>query len=153
MTPEKIERVHPINTPATPTATTDGKRVFVFFGSYGLICYDFEGDKKWEKTCLDTLITLNPEIEDHIILQDFISTSILAARFGKEGAGTGTAQSVDQVGKFRPKMVSPVKGLYYCSADAGGWGIGAELAARAALELFEIFTSNDFSNDKIFKGR
>lgn len=49
VTPEKIERVHPINTPATPTATTDGKRVCVFFGSYGLICYDFEGRKKWEK--------------------------------------------------------------------------------------------------------
>jgi outer membrane protein assembly factor BamB len=46
---EKIERVHPINTPATPTATTDGKNVFVYFGSYGLICYDFDGNEKWKR--------------------------------------------------------------------------------------------------------
>ena len=49
VTPGKIERVHPINTPATPTATTDGKRVFVFFGSYGLISYDFDGNEMWKK--------------------------------------------------------------------------------------------------------
>ncbi|MCK4644803.1 MAG: PQQ-binding-like beta-propeller repeat protein [Candidatus Aminicenantes bacterium] len=46
---KKKERVHPINTPATPTATTDGKRVFVYFGSYGLLCYDFEGREKWKR--------------------------------------------------------------------------------------------------------
>jgi len=49
VTPEKIERVHPINTPATPTATTDGKGVYVYFGSYGLICYDFNGNEKWKR--------------------------------------------------------------------------------------------------------
>ena len=110
-----------------------------------------EENEKWEKTCLKSLLNLHPDIEDHIIIQDFISTSSLGARFGKDGAGTGTAQSVGQVGKFRPKVVSPIKGLYYCSADAGGWGIGVELAARSALELFGILKSNDFSNDKIFR--
>ena len=49
VTPERIERVHPINNPATPTATTDGRRVFVYFGSYGLICYDFKGKMLWER--------------------------------------------------------------------------------------------------------
>ncbi|MCJ7581854.1 MAG: PQQ-like beta-propeller repeat protein, partial [Candidatus Aminicenantes bacterium] len=50
VTPEKLERVHPINSPATPTPTTDGERVFVYFGSYGLLCYDFEGLEKWTRT-------------------------------------------------------------------------------------------------------
>lgn len=49
VTAEKIERVHPINTPASPTPVTDGKRVFVYFGSYGLLCYDFSGKKIWER--------------------------------------------------------------------------------------------------------
>ena len=49
VTPETIERVHPINSPASPTPATDGERVFVYFGSYGLIGYDFEGRKVWEK--------------------------------------------------------------------------------------------------------
>lgn len=47
--PDKIERVHPINTPASPTAVTDGERVYVYFGSYGLISYDFEGKAIWKR--------------------------------------------------------------------------------------------------------
>lgn len=49
ITPEKLERIHPINSPATPTPATDGERVFVYFGSYGLLCYDFEGREKWTR--------------------------------------------------------------------------------------------------------
>ncbi|NHI91280.1 MAG: hypothetical protein EAX96_02170 [Candidatus Lokiarchaeota archaeon] len=103
-----------------------------------------EDEKKWEKTCLDSLLTLHPEIEDHIVIQEFIANSVLEARFGKEGAGTGTAQNIDQVGKKRPSMTSPIKGLYFCSGDAGGWGIGTELPARAVLELFDILKKNNF---------
>ncbi len=134
LAPEGCQNIH------TVTATAVGK----------IKEWTRDEDKKWEKTCLDTLISLNPEIEDHIILKDFISTSVLATRFGKEGVGTGTAQSTDQVGKLRPKMLSPIKGLYYCSSDVGGWGIGTELAARAALELFQMFKNNNFSNNKLF---
>ncbi|MFC2097738.1 PQQ-binding-like beta-propeller repeat protein [Bacteroidota bacterium] len=47
--PERLERVHPIGHSATPTPTTDGKGVFVYFGSWGLICYDFDGNVKWER--------------------------------------------------------------------------------------------------------
>ena len=25
----------------------DGERVYVFFGSYGLLCYDFDGKEQW----------------------------------------------------------------------------------------------------------
>lgn len=109
-----------------------------------------EQEKKWEQTCLDSLLSLWPEIEGNIAIQEFIATSELEAHFGKEGAGTGIAQSIDQVGKRRPSMVSPIKGLYFCSGDAGGWGIGTELPARAAIELFELLKVNNFSNDAIF---
>lgn len=47
--PEKIERVYDFSSPATPSVVTDGKRVFSYFGSYGLLCYDFEGKLLWEK--------------------------------------------------------------------------------------------------------
>ncbi|HYO62431.1 MAG TPA: PQQ-binding-like beta-propeller repeat protein [Pyrinomonadaceae bacterium] len=46
---ERIEEVHPTNAPATPTPATDGRRVYVFFGSYGLVSFDFDGRKVWEK--------------------------------------------------------------------------------------------------------
>ena len=46
---EKIETVHEISSPATPTPATDGQRVFVYFGSYGLLCYDFDGREQWKR--------------------------------------------------------------------------------------------------------
>lgn len=44
-----IEPVHKISNPAAPTPVTDGKTVFVYFGSYGLLAYDFEGRERWTK--------------------------------------------------------------------------------------------------------
>ncbi|HEX8354233.1 MAG TPA: PQQ-binding-like beta-propeller repeat protein [Pyrinomonadaceae bacterium] len=45
----QVERVGGANSPASPTPATDGRRVYVYFGSYGLVCFDFDGRKVWEK--------------------------------------------------------------------------------------------------------
>jgi outer membrane protein assembly factor BamB len=45
---ERIEQVHPTNSPASPTPATDGRYVYAYFGSRGLICFDFDGRKIWE---------------------------------------------------------------------------------------------------------
>ena len=47
--PEQIEKVHDISSPAGATPATDGERVYVYFGSYGLVCYDMNGNQKWER--------------------------------------------------------------------------------------------------------
>lgn len=47
--PERIEETHPIGSPATATVACDGKRVYSFFGSAGLFCYDLNGKKLWEQ--------------------------------------------------------------------------------------------------------
>jgi outer membrane protein assembly factor BamB len=47
--PETIEKVHEISSPAGSTPVTDGERLFVYFGSYGLIAYDRDGNTLWEK--------------------------------------------------------------------------------------------------------
>ena len=44
-----IEPVHDFNTPATPTPVADGEHLYVYFGSYGLICYDLDGREPWTK--------------------------------------------------------------------------------------------------------
>lgn len=49
VTAERIEAVHATNSPASPTPATDGRYVYVYFGSYGLVCFDFDGNKIWEK--------------------------------------------------------------------------------------------------------
>ena len=35
------------NSPASATVATDGERVYAYFSSFGLICYDFEGEQQW----------------------------------------------------------------------------------------------------------
>src|SRR5205823_12799571 len=44
ITPEKT---HPWNGFASASCATDGERVFAFFGSHGLFCYDREGKPLW----------------------------------------------------------------------------------------------------------
>jgi len=45
----KIESVHPFNSPAASTPATDGQRVYVYAGSYGLLVYDFNGKEMWRQ--------------------------------------------------------------------------------------------------------
>jgi outer membrane protein assembly factor BamB len=45
---EEFERIHAVGNPATATPSTDGERVYFYFGSYGLLCYDLKGEKQWE---------------------------------------------------------------------------------------------------------
>lgn len=46
---QKIEPTHRIGSPAAPTPCTDGSRIFVSFGSFGLLAYDWEGHLLWQK--------------------------------------------------------------------------------------------------------
>ena len=47
--PDSIQKYHSISNAAVATPTTDGERVYVYFGSYGLLCYNFKGNLVWEK--------------------------------------------------------------------------------------------------------
>ncbi len=44
----EIETVHPVSYPANATPVTDGERVIFYFSSYGLLCFDLNGEKQWE---------------------------------------------------------------------------------------------------------
>ena len=46
---ETIEEFNPTSSPASATAVTDGKCVYVYFGSYGVLAYDFDGHEMWRK--------------------------------------------------------------------------------------------------------
>lgn len=48
LVPERIEEVHTIGSPATPTPSSDGERVYVFFGSHGLLAYRWDGAPLWD---------------------------------------------------------------------------------------------------------
>lgn len=44
-----IEQYHTTSNPAAATPACDGERVYVFFGSYGLLCYDLDGNLVWSR--------------------------------------------------------------------------------------------------------
>lgn len=46
---DKIEPCHAFSSPAASTPCTDGERVYVYFGSYGLVAYDFAGREAWRR--------------------------------------------------------------------------------------------------------
>jgi outer membrane protein assembly factor BamB len=45
---QAIEKVHEFSSPAAATPATDGRRVYVYFGSYGLLAYEMDGAEAWK---------------------------------------------------------------------------------------------------------
>lgn len=43
----RIERYQKVNSPASPSAATDGRNVFIFFADYGLLSYTNKGVERW----------------------------------------------------------------------------------------------------------
>ncbi len=83
--PEKIEDFHAISNAVTATPTTDGARVYVYFGSYGLLCYDMNGTLVWEKQMPVTDIwfgaSTSPIVTKEVLLlsHDFHNNNYLLA--------------------------------------------------------------------------
>ncbi|MGQ9475669.1 MAG: phytoene desaturase family protein [Actinomycetota bacterium] len=87
----------------------------------------------------NTMRDLFPDIEDHVIWKIRTDTRYIAEISGRRtGEVIGLAQNRHQVGKNRPSQVTPVEGLYLVGADAGGRGVGTEMAADSALNLWRM---------------
>jgi prolycopene isomerase len=98
--------------------------------------------KKLEESMFNAVKVIFPGIEKHIMWKTFSTSREVDHLFGEGGNVVGISQKIGQVGPDRPFMADPcVKNLYHCSADSGMHGIGGELAADAALRLFEILES------------
>jgi outer membrane protein assembly factor BamB len=46
---ERVEPYHKTGSPAAPTPACDGERLHVFCGSYGMLCYDLDGQQLWTR--------------------------------------------------------------------------------------------------------
>ena len=62
--------------------------------------------------------------------------------FHPPGGAIGLGQFPGQTGAGRPALETPVKGLYLVGADAGSRGIGTELAAGSAINLFKMLSAS-----------
>lgn len=43
----RLEQFQPTNSPASPSPVADKESVYVFFGDFGLLSYDFKGKERW----------------------------------------------------------------------------------------------------------
>lgn len=104
----------------------------IFFGTR---CERHQDWKKWGELMMTALREVFPGIDRHVLWTAIDSPDTVERYAGEDGNVIGVGQTVDQVQERRPTHETPVAGLYLCSAEAGGHGIGTELAASSALEL------------------
>jgi outer membrane protein assembly factor BamB len=62
-------RFHPMNNPASATPAVDEKHVYVYFGTYGLLCYDHAGKRIWQRK-IDTPKSLYGPATSPILYED-----------------------------------------------------------------------------------
>lgn len=109
-------------------------RQMIFFGTR---CERHQDWKQWGEIMMAALGQVFPGIEARVLWTAVDSPDTVERYAGEDGNVIGVGQTVDQVQERRPAHETPVKNLYLCSAEAGGHGIGTELAASSALELSE----------------
>ena len=129
--PERLGGMITSPTNYDPSLAPEGQQM-IFFGT---ACTQSKDWRPWEKTLLDTFFHLYPQAEDKVLWYRLDTPDLVNAYAGEDGNIIGVGQSVDQIREHRPRQVTPIQGLYLCSAEAGGHGIGTELAASSALEL------------------
>lgn len=67
----RLEKVHESSSPATSTPCSDDERVYVYFGSFGLLCYDLAGNEVWRKP-IDTPKSLYGMSSSPILFGDLL---------------------------------------------------------------------------------
>ena len=89
----------------------------------------------WEEAMLRTMRRVVPGLDEHALFVDRFSVKFIERWIGKEfGPAVSTAQTPDQVGDRRPRVFTPIGGLYLAGCSAGARGVGTELAAASAME-------------------
>lgn len=96
-------------------------------------------EEKLAQVMLDTVEKYIPNIKEHIIWKEYMSSAALGNLAGEEGAGIGIGQRPGQVGAKRPQIKTPLEGLYIVGAEAGGAGVGTEMAVNSAIEFIDKY--------------
>ncbi len=117
-----------------PSLAPEGTQM-IFYGTASFAGVD---PKPLREKMLETFFQIYPQARDKVLWTRFDTAEIVKAYAGEEGNIIGVGQTVDQIQDRRPSQKTPIKGLYLCSAEAGGQGIGTELAADSALDLDAI---------------
>jgi prolycopene isomerase len=92
----------------------------------------------WVEAMLRTIRRVVPGLDEHTVFVDTFDVGFIESWIGKEfGPAVSTGQTPDQVGRRRPPVYTPVRGLYLAGCNAGARGVGTELAASSAMECVD----------------
>lgn len=90
-----------------------------------------------------TMLMLHPGIDEHVVWKLRTDIAYTAKISGRDlGEVIGLSQDVRQVGRNRPDPRMPIPGLYLVGADAGGRGIGTEMAGESALNVSRMIADD-----------
>ncbi|MBN1613243.1 MAG: NAD(P)/FAD-dependent oxidoreductase [Deltaproteobacteria bacterium] len=78
-----------------------------------------------------------PNLRDDALWTNTMTVDQLDKMVGESGAGIGIGQRPGQCGDKRPGIKTPLEGLYIVGAEAGGTGVGTELAVNSAMEFID----------------
>jgi outer membrane protein assembly factor BamB len=133
---EAFEKFNAVSNPATATPTTDGERVYFYFCSFGMICYDFNGKLQWKlpmpvpKSYNDNGIGTSPVIAgDLVILNCFgqLNDPRLLAVNKHDGKTIWEFSLPNKAGYNGNSSATPViyndQVIVYRSADVAGYSL------------------------------
>jgi phytoene dehydrogenase-like protein len=137
--PDNMNLFMPVPSNFAPDVAPPGKQLLVIATSVPFAFPDIDGLKH---AMIDAAEGLIPNLRKHILWTDVTTPAIINKFAGENGAIVGIAQTTDQSGRNRPQMKTPIKNLYLCGAEAGGWGIGVELAIESSRSLAELISKD-----------
>jgi prolycopene isomerase len=135
--PDEISGMITVPSNYDPGLAPEGKQL-IFSGTAISSDWRHYNWQKWGERCLESLQKVLPEIEGHVLWYNIDTPALVEKYAGEDGNIIGVGQTVDQVKDRRPSQGTPLRNLYIVGCEAGGWGIGAELAANSALELADL---------------
>jgi len=130
--PNDLNVFLPVPSNFAPDVAPEGKQLLTLATA---VPFGFQDSEGLKDALLDVAQGFIPNIRKHIMWMDVTTPSDINRFVGEDGAVIGVAQNIRQSGKNRPNITTPIRGLYLCGAEAGGWGVGAELAVESAKSV------------------
>jgi len=135
--PDDVFLFVPIPSNFDPSLAPKGKQLIIAGTSVPKENFN-RNKEKWIENSMKSLENIFPDLSDNLMWYDVSTPKDIGDLGGKESSVIGIAQIMNQTGKDRPSPKLPIEGLYLVGGDAGGWGIGTELAAKSAIECSEM---------------
>ncbi len=137
----------PIVSNLDPSLVPEGKQLIIAGGGCPTPSQGFNNEdhkKMWEGAIIRSLEKIFPSIRNHILWTETTSPEDINNFVNKDGTVIGIGQTTEQVGINRPSHEIPgIKNAFCCGADTGRTGIGGELAANSAIELYKKILKNN----------